>query len=96
MLNGDIDTLELNGDISNTSELNGEIENEIELDTEVNPMIPVIMENNYNALYNKPQINSVELVDNKTLDDLNIQVKGNYPDEALTNQEIEDLLNNFA
>lgn len=51
---------------------------------------------NYNELINKPQINSVELVDNKTLDELNIQVKGDYADEALTNKEIEDLLNNFA
>jgi hemolysin activation/secretion protein len=53
-------------------------------------------DNNYNNLYNKPLINDVVLVGNRSLDDLNIQVKGDYPDEALTNQEIEDLLENFS
>lgn len=33
---------------------------------------------NYNDLSNKPKINNVELNGNKTLDDLNIQPKGNY------------------
>lgn len=55
-----------------------------------------VASNDYKKLKNKPQINSVELIDNKTLDELNIQVKGNYPDEALTNSDIEELLNNFA
>lgn len=32
----------------------------------------------YSELTNKPQINGVELVGNKTLDDLSIQPKGNY------------------
>lgn len=48
----------------------------------------------YEELDNLPQVNSVELIGNKTLDELNIQPKGEYADEALTNQEIEDLLNN--
>ena len=51
---------------------------------------------NYIDLLNKPKINNVELINNKTLDDLKIQPKGNYPDEALTNGEIEELLNNFV
>lgn len=42
----------------------------------------------YTQLENKPQINSVELTGNKTLDDLGIQAKGNYlttlPDNAVT------------
>lgn len=46
----------------------------------------------YNDLSNKPQINSVTLVNNKSLDDLNIQVKGDYADTAITNMEIENLL----
>ena len=96
MLNGDIDILELTGDISDTSELEGDIDNQIELDTEINPIVPVIMDNDYNDLYNKPKINSVELVGDKTLDELDIQIKGDYPDQALTNSEIEELLNNFA
>ena len=50
----------------------------------------------YNDLQNKPKINDIELIDNKTLDELNIQPKGNYPDTALTNGEIEELLNSFV
>ena len=50
----------------------------------------------YNDLQNKPKINDVELINNKTLDELNIQPKGDYPDKALTNGEIEELLNNFV
>ena len=34
--------------------------------------------NDYATATNKPQINSVELVGNKTLDQLGIQAKGNY------------------
>ena len=34
--------------------------------------------NDYNVLDNKPQINNVELTGNKTLDELNIQPKGDY------------------
>ena len=50
----------------------------------------------YNGLTDKPQINSVELTGNKSLDDLNVQVKGDYPDIALTNSDIDNLINNFA
>ena len=52
-------------------------------------------EGNYNDLSNKPQINQVELIGNKTLDDLDIQVKGEYADSALTNMEIEHIINSF-
>lgn len=44
---------------------------------------------NYNKLKNKPQINNVTLQDNKTLDELGIQEKGNYADSRITNTEIE-------
>lgn len=37
-----------------------------------------IPSNNYSEMENKPQIGGVELVGNKTLDELNIQQKGNY------------------
>lgn len=50
----------------------------------------------YNELSNKPQINNVELIDNKSLDELGIQAIGDYPSETLTNNEIEELLNNFV
>ena len=46
----------------------------------------------YDDLTNKPSINNVTLTSNKSLDDLNIQVKGNYADTVLTNSEIEQLL----
>lgn len=52
--------------------------------------------NNYNELVNKPQINSVELIGNRNLDELNIQIKGDYADTALTNTEIENLIESFV
>ena len=45
---------------------------------------------NYEYLTNKPQINSVELVGNKTSSELKLQDEM----EALTNTDIENLLNN--
>lgn len=50
----------------------------------------------YELLNNLPSINDITLIGNKSLDDLDIQIKGEYPDESITNQEIEDMLNNFA
>lgn len=46
---------------------------------------------NYNDLYNKPQINEVELKGNKSLDDLGIQEKGEYANTRVTNLEIDNL-----
>ena len=46
----------------------------------------------YNLLKNKPKINNVTLQGNKSLDDIGAQPKGNYADHALTNLEIEALL----
>ena len=46
---------------------------------------------NYERLSNKPQINSVELIGNKTSDELNIQRKGNYANTRITNIEIDNL-----
>ena len=45
---------------------------------------------NYEYLTNKPQINSVELVGNKTSSELKLQGEM----EALSNMDIENLLNN--
>ena len=69
--------------------------NEISVKLEVNQSVEPST-NDYNRLINKPQINSVELIGNKSLDDLDIQVKGDYPDMPLSNNEIEELLNNFV
>ena len=55
------------------------IDDIIELDT-----VRVIIDD-YNHLKNKPSINEVELVNNKQLEDLNIN--------RLTNLEIEDIIN---
>ena len=69
---------------------------EDELNLNLEHEIVEIPTGNYNDLDNKPQINNVELSGNKSLDDLNIQVKGNYADDALTNLEIEALINGFV
>lgn len=53
----------------------------LELDT-----MRVIMDD-YNKLKNKPSINEVELVDNKQLEDLNIN--------RLTNTDIENIINSI-
>ena len=124
MLSGNIEPLNINGDINTNIGLSGDIDNNIELDTSViennslsgdvstsigldasldnsiqlDAVInPITMgTEDYNRLINKPKINYVELVENKTLDDLNIQVKGDYPDQALTNAEIEALIDSFV
>lgn len=54
----------------------------LELDT-----IRVAMDN-YNYLINKPSINEVELIDNKQLEDLNVN--------RMTNSEIDDLINSIV
>ena len=53
----------------------------LELDT-----IRVAMDN-YNYLRNKPSINEIELINNKQLEDLNVN--------RLTNSEIEDLIDSI-
>ena len=47
--------------------------------------------NDYEKLLNKPQINNTELIGNKSLDDLNIQEKGEYANQRVTNIEIDNL-----
>lgn len=53
-------------------------------------IVPVISggSNDYNNLNNKPSINGVQLVGNKTNEELLIK--------AISNSEIEDLLRNFV
>ena len=45
----------------------------------------------YNDVYNKPQINDVELIGNLSGDDLGLQEKGNYANTRVTNLEIDEL-----
>lgn len=66
------------------------------LDINLSTEIKTVESGDYLGLSNKPQINSVVLIGNKSLDDLNIQVKGEYADMPLTNSEIEDLLDNYV
>lgn len=47
--------------------------------------------NNYERLSNKPQINSVELIGNKTSDELGLQPEGDYANTRVTNLEIDEL-----
>lgn len=53
----------------------------------------------YLQLENKPYINNIELTGNKTLEDLNIQPKGDYlteiPSEYVTENELNDAINNI-
>ncbi len=50
----------------------------------------------YERLRNLPQINSTTLIGNRSLDELGIQPEGNYPSAALTNTDIENLINSFT
>lgn len=50
----------------------------------------------YEDAENKPQINGIELIENKTLEELGIQQTGDYPHQSLSNTDIEILLNNFT
>ncbi len=51
----------------------------------------VVGPTDYEELENKPQINDVILIGKKSLDDLDIQIKGNYADTRVTNLEIDNL-----
>lgn len=57
-----------------------------------------INDGDYILLQNKPQINSVEVIGNKSLDDYGIQPKGNYVegDQALTNLEIQAIIDSIV
>lgn len=49
----------------------------------------------YEELENKPQINDVTLIGNKSLDDLDIQPKGNYANSKITNSELEEIFKDW-
>lgn len=50
-----------------------------------------VASNNYNDLVNKPKINSVTLIHNKTSDELGLQPAGEYANSKITNIEIDNL-----
>ena len=51
--------------------------------------------NNYNKLINKPSINSVELIYDRTLHELGVQPEGDYPSQRVTNSELEDIFSDW-
>lgn len=96
MISGNVETLEVVGEVITSADIDATINNNsVDLEPTINPITRVASDD-YIRLINKPKINYVELINNKTLDDLDIQVKGDYPDEALTNTDIENILNGFA
>lgn len=62
----------------------------------LSPPLAISGTSDYKELINKPKINGVTLEDDKSLSELGIQDAGDYPDSALTNMEIEELLRNFV
>ena len=79
---------------------NYNIDMEIEMDSNQYDMtaeeVPnEIVVNNYNALENKPSINDVELIGNKSLEELGIQEKGDYVDKTYLSNENERLRNDI-
>lgn len=68
-------------------ELNIELVEEDILTIELDNDVIEVEVKNYNKLENKPKINNVELVGDKSLDELDIK--------ALSNIDIEDIINNF-
>lgn len=76
-----------------TDEFEIELIEEDNLDVSLENSVVKVVENDYEKLINQPQINNVTLTGNKSLDDLNIQKKGSYADERITNLEIDALFN---
>lgn len=75
------------GVISNNQEILGTITGEGTLQATINPITTKLI-NNYEDLKNKPQINEVMLIHNKSLEDLNVT--------KLTNIEIENIINSIV
>ena len=49
----------------------------------------------YEKLKNQPSINDVTLIGNKSLDDLDIQPKGDYANSKITNSELEEIFKDW-
>lgn len=91
-LNGElINSVELNGEISTKTELTGELTHDVDLVGKVGSTVELSGSiattsdgtRNYDYLYNKPQINSVELVKNKSFEDLGMN--------EITNTELNEM-----
>lgn len=84
----DIETgeVELEGELYDGGDIDIDVSSSINLDGELNNAI--VPTDNYNDLINKPQINSVTLVGNRSLEELDIQKSM----ENITNMDIERLI----
>lgn len=86
-LDGSLTNLgEISTDFYATSVLGGTVETISLISGELNNAI--IETGDYNKLINKPSINDVELVGNKTLEELGIQSSGEYATVVYVNEEI--------
>lgn len=79
-----IPELQIHGELSVPSILAGELAAPTSMNAELNIGGAVYVVNDYEDLIHKPQINSVELIGNKSFDDLGMA--------GLSNMEIEELL----
>ena len=86
-MQGQIETGSIVGTLTNNSNISGNINNPNDLTGLLNPITPQAVKD-YNKLTNKPQINEIELKDNKNLEDLNVN--------KLTNIEIENIINSIV
>lgn len=77
------------GDLTGSVNENNSVEGELNNTTTVSEVSGTM---NYNELYNQPKINGVTLIGNKTPGELGVQ--GSM--DALTNSDIENLINNQA
>ena len=88
---GEVETSnELIAEVETSNELVGEIETSNELVGEVS-IGSYVGTLNYNDLFNKPKINNVELIDNKSLDSLQIQEKM----DQVTNIELDAIFSDL-
>lgn len=60
----------------------------------VNESIVNIGTKNYKELDNKPSIEGVVLINDRSLDELGIQEKGDYANSRITNMELEEIFRN--
>ena len=77
--------IELEEDVLDIS-INTENEN-VEVEIEDSDKVPTGATSNYKKLVNKPQIEGVELIDNKTFEDLGLS--------EISNIQVDELLNKY-
>ena len=80
----------MNIDFNNNSSIDFDITSAGTVDFTMEGQVPGTTD--YNRLINKPQINEVTLIGNKTSGELHLQDEMDY----LTNLEIEELLDSFV